>query len=199
MKRALVSGASSGIGEAFVERLTGDGWDVVAVARRRDRLEALATRLGAAGGGRVQVVQADLGTAEGVDAVRDAVSEAPLELLVNNAALAHYMPFAELPPASARELVDVNVLAPVLLIRAALPQMLAQKAGAIVNVASLLAFSGEWAAPQLPERAVYAGTKSFLVTYTQVLAQELAGTGVRAQVLCPGVFGASSTRDRAWT
>ncbi len=186
-KRALVTGASSGIGEAYVEGLAEDGWEVVAVARRRDRLEASAARLEALHGTEVRIVAADLATSAGLDAVREVALEAPLDLLVNNAGLAHYMPFVELPAESARELVDLNVLAPVLLTRAVLPQMIERKAGAIVNVASLLAFSGEWDAPHLPQRAVYASTKSFLVTFTQILAQEVEGFGVRVQVLCPGV------------
>jgi hypothetical protein len=110
-----------------------------------------------------------------------------LGLLVNNAALAHYMPFADLPLETAQSLVQLNVLAPVLLTRSVVPGMVGRGAGAIVNVASLLAFSGDWASPQLPRRAVYAASKSFLLTFTQVLASELLDTGVRVQVVCPGV------------
>src|SRR5262249_30795345 len=84
-------------------------------------------------------------------------------------------------------LLTLNVLAPVLLSRAVLPRTVERGTGAIINVASLLAFSGDWQAPQLPQRAVYASTKSFLLTFTQILAAELTGTGVRVQVLCPGV------------
>src|ERR1700736_3598390 len=108
-------------------------------------------------------------------------------MLVNNAALAHYMDFAELSPARARELVDLNVLAPVLLSRSAVAGMLARGRGSIINVASLLAFSGAERAPLLPQRAVYAGTKSFLVAFSQVLAGEVLAGGVRVQVVCPGV------------
>lgn len=186
-KLALVTGASSGIGEAYAEQLARQGWDLVLVARRRDRLEALATRVAAGSGSDVRIVEADLGSDAGLESVVDVVEAVPLDFLVNNAALAHYMPLVELPPASARELVELNVLAPVLLSRAALPGMLEHGAGAIVNVASLLAFSGGWQGPQLPQRAVYASTKSFLLTFTQILAAELAATGVRVQVLCPGV------------
>jgi uncharacterized protein len=186
-KLALITGASSGIGEAYAEQLARQGWDLIVVARRRDRLEALATRVAAGNGSDVRIVEADLGSDAGLESVADVVKSVPLDLLVNNAALAHYMPLVELPPASARELVQLNVLAPMLLSRAALPGMLERDAGAIVNVASLLAFSGGWQGPQLPRRAVYASTKSFLLTFTQILAAELAGTGVRVQVLCPGI------------
>jgi hypothetical protein len=184
--RALVTGASSGIGEAYAERLAQEGWDLVVVARRGDRLRALAERLTALGVA-VEAVEADLASRAGIEPVVQIAAEAPLDLLVNNAALAHYMPFAELPSASAEELVELNVLCPVLLSRAALPGMLARGTGAIVNVASLLAFSGSWQARHLPQRAVYASTKSFLLTFTQILATEVAGTGVRVQVVCPGV------------
>jgi short-subunit dehydrogenase len=108
-------------------------------------------------------------------------------MLVNNAGLAHYMPYADLPPAQARELVDLNILAPVLLTRAALTGMLGRSRGSIINIASLLAFSGAVEAPFLPRRAVYAATKSFLVTFSQLLAAEVRDSGVRVQVVCPGV------------
>jgi short-subunit dehydrogenase len=180
---ALVTGTSSGIGEAYAERLARDGWDLIVVARRRDRLEELAARLPTD----VRIVEADLASDAGREAVTRIVAESPLQLLVNNAGLAHYMPFVELPPDAARELVDLNVLSVVLLSRAALTGMVARGTGAIVNVASLLAFSGAWEAPHMPRRAVYAATKSFVLTFTQILAAELDGTGVRAQVLCPGL------------
>jgi len=180
-----VTGASSGIGAAYAERLAGDGWDVIVVARRRDRLEAFSERFGQ--DVEVQVVEADLATTPGLEAVTDVAATVPIDLLVNNAGLAHYMPFSELAASSAAELVDLNVLAPVLLSRAVLPGMIERGSGAVVNLASLLAFSGGWDNPHLPSRAVYAGSRSFVLTFTQLLAAELAGTGVRVQALCPGV------------
>ena len=184
---ALVTGASSGIGEAFAERLAEEGWDLVVVARRRDRLEGLASRLTGERGVEIRVVEADLADSEQLQSLVREAAVLPLGLLVNNAALAHYAKFAELPPADAQELIELNALAPVLLTRAVLPGMLARGDGAVVNVASLLAFSGSWEAPHLPQRAVYAATKSFLVTFTQIVAAELRDTGVRIQVVCPGV------------
>jgi short-subunit dehydrogenase len=117
----------------------------------------------------------------------DEIDAAELDLLVNNAALAHYMPFADLPPARAQELLHLNVLAPVLLTRTAVTGMLARQRGSIINVASLLAFSGPVDAPHLPQRAVYAATKSFLVTFSEVLAREVGPSGVQVQVVCPGL------------
>ena len=184
---AMVTGASSGIGEAYAERLAADGWNLLVVARRLERLGALAERLKDTHGVTVRPIQADLSLSDDLQRVCGEIDAAPVAMLVNNAALAHYMPFAELPPARARELVDLNVLAPVLLTRAAVAGMVTRGGGSIVNVASLLAFSGAAEAPFLPKRAVYAATKSFLVTFSQVLAGELGSQGVRLQVLCPGV------------
>jgi len=184
---AYVTGASSGIGEAYAERLAADGWDLVVVARRRERLEDLARRLTADHGGEVRVLVADLGRDQDLELVCDDVAETGPDLLVNNAGVAHYRAFADLEPARARELVDVNVLAPVLLSKAAVVGMVERGRGSIVNVASLLAFSGALDAPFLPQRAMYAATKSFLVTFSQVLAAEVSPNGVRVQVVCPGV------------
>ena len=184
---AMITGASSGIGEAYADRLASDGWDLVLVARRRDRLEQVAARVTDAHGVGARVIAADLADPAQLEAVCAEASRLPLDMLVNNAALAHYMPFVTLPAGSARELVDLNVLAPVLLTRTVLGPMVERGAGAVINIASLLAFSGAWEAPHMPQRAVYAASKSFLVTFTQILAAELRGSGVRVQVVCPGV------------
>src|SRR5207247_8501293 len=137
---AMVTGASSGIGEAYAERLATDGTDLVIVARREDRLSELGARLEAAHGMAVETVRADLGRSDDVRRICDVIESAELDVLVNNAGLAHYTPFAELPPEQARELVDLNALAPVLLTRAAVSGMLLRRRGSIVNVASRLAF-----------------------------------------------------------
>lgn len=186
-RMAMVTGASSGIGQAYAERLAQDKWDVVVVARRRERLEELAGGLESEHGVSVHVVEADLSVEEQLIRLAAEAAEMEIELLVNNAALAHYMLFTELPPEAAQELVHVNVLAPVLLTRSVLPGMVRRGSGVIINVASLLAFSGGWEGPQLPRRAVYAASKSFLLTFAQVLANELQETGVRVQVVCPGI------------
>jgi uncharacterized protein len=184
---AVVTGASSGIGAAYAERLAAEGWDLVVVARRRDRLEELAQRIIGEHGVDVRVLAADLGLADDLARVGEDVERTGPAMVVNAAGLAHYMTFADLPPARARELVEVNVLAPVILCRSALPAMVAAGRGSLVNIASLLAFSGAVDAPFMPKRAVYAATKSFLVTFSQALSVELAATGVRVQVTCPGI------------
>ncbi|MFC3744419.1 SDR family NAD(P)-dependent oxidoreductase [Paractinoplanes deccanensis] len=136
----------------------------------------------------VQVVAADLATEAGVEAVAEIAAGRPLSMLVNNAGVAHYMPLADLPPRKARELMHVKVTAPTLLTRAALPGMLERGAGTIVNVAGMLAFSGPApAAPAPGQRAVYTGTLAYTVAMTQTLHAELADTGVRVHVVCPGI------------
>ena len=183
---AVVTGASSGIGRSYAERLASNGMDLVLIARRTDRLDELKRNL-AGRGVSVRTLVADLARAEELQRLVVELQTMPVELLVNNAGLAHYMPFAQLPMERAQELVDVNALAPVLLSRAVIPGMVDRGSGAIINVASVLAFSGAARAPHLPQRAVYAATKAFLLTFTEILAAELVGTGVKVQVVCPGV------------
>ena len=130
---------------------------------------------------------ADLSTDDGVDAVAEVCANEPLTMLVNNAGVAHYMPLAELPADKARALVHVKVVAPTMLMRAAVPGMQRARRGTIVNVSGMIAFSGPAPATQLPRRAVYAGTLAHLVAMSQTLSAELEGTGVRVQVVCPGV------------
>jgi hypothetical protein len=186
--QALVTGASSGLGLAFAERLARDGYDLTIVARRRDRLEELAKRLRSEQRVEVAVIVADLSKSADLHAVEKRVAEAAsLELLVNNAGFGGYMPFSQLDPDRAEELINLQVLAVTRLTRAALPGMLARKKGAIINVSSRLAFSGPVSEDRLPKRATYAGTKAFLNTFTQILHDELQGTGVQVQALCPAV------------
>jgi short-subunit dehydrogenase len=184
---SMVTGASSGIGEAYAERLASRGHDLVIVARRAQRLAGVAGRLKAAHGVGVREVVADLSSAADLEQVCGVVRESNLDLLVNNAGLANYGPFSDLDPELASELVGVNVLAPVMLARAALSSMVERRRGAIVNIASLLAFSGSIESSWLPRRAVYAATKSFIVTFSQVLFNEVKDKGVFVQVVCPGV------------
>ncbi len=183
-KLAIVTGASSGIGAAFAQRLAADGYDLVVVGRRLDRLGDLAASLTDV---KVQLLVADLSTDDGVDEVAGLCTSLPLTMLVNNAGVAHYMPIAELSAEKARELVHVKVVGPTMLIRAAVPGMVARGEGAIINVAGMIAFSGPAPQAQLPRRAVYAGTLAHLVAMTQVLHEELKSQGLRIQALCPGV------------
>ena len=184
---ALVTGASSGIGRAYAERLAADGHDLVVVARRGERLEELKVRLEADHGVSVQTLVADLSSESGMRDVDEAAADPRIEVVVDCAALAHYMPFLDLPAETAQELVTLNVLAPVRLIRAALPSMVERGHGTVIAFATQLVFSATADNPQLPQRAVYAATKAFLFTFIRLLALELRDTGVRLQVVCPGV------------
>lgn len=183
--RALVTGASSGIGQAFAERFAAEGYDLVVVARRRERLEELATKLRTAHRVGVDVLVADLTTASLHEVEERIAMDDALQMLVNNAGFGAYMPFAQLEPDRAEELIKLQVVAATRLTRAALPGMIARKNGAIINVSSLLAFSASLPPTPLPARATYAATKAFLNTFTELLHHELAGAGVRVQVLCP--------------
>ena len=184
---ALVTGASSGIGAAVADRLARGGRDLIVVARRRERLDELAARLTGDAGVTVDVLVADLTDTHDLERVAERVgAEERLDLLVNNAGFAGYRPFVEIEADVAARLVAVHVEAPLRLCRAALPGMMRRGAGAVVNVASLLALSGPVEMP-MRGRATYAAAKSFLLTYTQLLAQELAATGVQAMVCLPGM------------
>jgi short-subunit dehydrogenase len=187
--RALVTGASSGIGAAFAARLARDGYDVTIVARTRARLEELATRL-RAHGGVVDVLVADLSDPRGLEVVVATTSATTLDLLVNNAGFGTAGPFAELDPAREEEEVRLNVIALMRLTRAALPGMLARQAGAIVNVSSIGAFQpGAF-------NATYSATKAWVNSFTEAVAEELRGSGVRLLALCPG-FTRTEFQERA--
>jgi short-subunit dehydrogenase len=183
---ALVTGASSGIGRAYAERLAADGHDLILVARRRDRLEELAAHLATLGAG-AEIVPADLSEADGMRRIEERIAgEERLAFLVNNAGFGNYGPFAEIDVALADRQIDLHLKATIHLCRAALPGMIARRKGAIVNVASTLSFTAA-AKMERPKRATYAASKAFINAFTQILAGEIEGTGVRVQSLCPGV------------
>jgi short-subunit dehydrogenase len=178
---ALVTGASSGIGLAYARALRRRGTKIVLVARREDRLRKLAEELG--GGESAVVLPADLTASSGVAELVQAVRERGLriELLVNNAGMGHTDRFAEQRPEVIEEMLDLNIKALVHLTRAFLPDMLARGGGSIVNVASNAAFQ------PVPFLTVYAATKAFVLSFTEGVAEEVRGSGVRVQALCPGI------------
>ncbi|MFE1646102.1 SDR family NAD(P)-dependent oxidoreductase [Microbacterium sp. P01] len=182
---AVVTGASSGIGREYARRLASRGSDLIAVGRRQERLDELAMEFP---GVHVQSVVADLSTHEGIQKVIAAVGDQPVSLLINNAGVAHYKAFIDLPEDQAAELVGVKVLAPTLLTRAIAPGMVQRGTGQIVNVAGMIAFSGPATLEQVGlRRAVYASTLAYTVALSQTLNAELAPRGVTVQVLLPGV------------
>jgi short-subunit dehydrogenase len=179
---ALVTGASSGIGEAFARALAREDWDLVIVARRRQRLAALSRELEAAHAVRVEPLAADLAKPAGLRAVSQRLArERRLELLVNDAGVGDFDPFIESSWPRVEAELRVNVLAAVQLTHAAVPAMVRRSRGAVINVSSTAAFA------PCPRFAIYGATKAFLNSFTEALHAELRGTGVRAQVLCPGL------------
>lgn len=185
---ALVTGASAGLGLAFAERFAKDGRNLVLVSRTRERLDDVATTLNQTYGVAVDVIAADLSRPHERRRVEDRLASDPaIGMLVNNAGYGGYMPFAEVDPDRAEEQVQLLVIAVMRLTRIALPGMIARGRGEIVNVSSRLAYSGAMDAPRLPRRAIYAAGKSFVSTFTEIVANEVEGTGVRVQALCPGL------------
>jgi len=185
---ALITGASAGIGAAFARRLAADGYDLTIVARRRQRLEELAQQLHAEHRVTVEPLSADLTNPVDLRMVEQRIAgDGALEMLVNNAGFGGYMPFVTLAADRAEELIRLHVLALTRLTRAALPGMLARGKGVIVNVSSRLSFSAALSSPPLPKRAVYAASKAYINTFTEILSDELKGSGVRVQALCPGL------------
>ncbi len=176
---ALVTGASAGIGLAFAERLAKDGHDLVLVARRGERLEALAKRLSESDGTNVEVLVADLCDAGDLLTVEQRVAEG-LDLLVNNAGFGTVGAFQDLDPDGEEREVLLNCLALLRLTRAALPPMVERGSGGVINVSSMAGFL------PAPYNATYGATKAFVNSFTEALAEELRGTGVTVQALCPG-------------
>lgn len=181
-RTALVTGASSGIGEAIARRLAARGTSLLLCARRRDRLETLASDLRAKHGVVIEVVEADL-TSDGVaaDLARRAAEHGPIDVLVNNAGAGAFGKFADLPLDAQLALVRINVMALVELTGHVLPGMAARGHGAILNIASTSGFQ------PLAYNAVYAATKAFVVSFGEALAVEQRGSGIDIVTLCPGI------------
>lgn len=197
-RAALVTGASSGLGEEFARLFAADGIDLVLVARRRDRMEALATELRAGGKVSVHVLAADLSVPDEVGRVVREVQALPVEIefLVNNAGLGNVGVFASSPLDRQMVMVDVNVRALVQLTHAFLPGMLARRRGRVLDIGSTAGLQPG------PFGAVYYATKAFVNSFTEALSHELKGTGVTATVSLPGatatefasVAGSGTTR-----
>ncbi len=173
----LITGASAGLGAEFARQCSRRGEELVLVARRRDRLDALAAELGNA-----HVVSADLLEAGAAERLVAEIEGRGLfvSTLINNAGFGLTGRFAELPLDRQRGMIDLNVAALVELTHRVLPRMKARGAGAVLNVASTAAFQAG------PGFAVYFATKAFVLSFSEALHQELKRTGVRVTALCPG-------------
>ncbi len=188
--RALVTGASVGIGAAFARRLARERYDLIIVARNQERLDELARELRKEHGGEVEVLPADLTDPPELRIVEKLVADTDLDLLVNNAGFGTVGSFARLDIAKEEEEIRLNVVALTRLTRAALPGMIARRRGSIINVSSMAGFQ------PAPYNATYGATKAFVNSFTEAIHEELRGTGVVVQALCPG-FTRTEFQERA--
>jgi len=178
---ALITGASSGLGEAFARRLAADHFDLILVARREKLLRALAEELHKISGVRVEVWPADLSMDEGIAGVAERIaSRSNLTLLVNNAGFGHGGSYCRIEVKPQMDMIHVHVIATARLTHAVLPQMVERNQGVIINVASVAAFS------VTGRSAMYGSTKAWIVAFTRAIGEELRGTPMRIQALCPG-------------
>lgn len=178
---AVITGASSGIGAAYAEALARRGYDLVLVARRKERLDALAEKLLRNGARGVDVLVADLASSEGVREVERLLSERrDLGVMVNNAGLGAIGLTAETGPDAAEHLVLVNVVALTRLSIAALERFRGRGQGTLINIASVAAFGPSARA------AAYSGSKAYVLNFSRSLEREYADTGITVQTILPG-------------
>jgi short-subunit dehydrogenase len=177
----LITGATAGLGRVFAQRLAARGHDLILVARDAGRLEELARELAARQGVAIESFAADLSRDDDVTRLIGRLGETRgLALLVNNAGFGTRGPLASTPPEPQAAMLHLHVLAPMRLTQASLPGMLARRSGAIINVSSIASFV------YAPGSVNYCASKAYLTVFTEGLAAELVGSGVRVQALCPG-------------
>jgi len=181
-RTALITGASAGMGAEFARQLAAMGTSLILVARRLDRLTELTREIQAKHGVKVEVLQADLATSEGVELVERRIEDdATFDLLVNNAGFGSGKgSFHEREAADHLNMIKVHITATVRLTRSALPGMIARGRGAVINLASIAAFSPV-------SGPMYSGTKAFLVMFSENLQGEMRDKGICVQALCPGM------------
>ncbi len=178
---ALITGASAGIGAVYADRLARRGHDLILVARNRDRLEQYAARLEWETGAVCDTLCADLNHPDGLRRVESALrSDDRISMLVNNAGIGLYAPTLECSVDATQSMIAINVTALTRLTHAAATGFLTRGGGSIINISSVVAV-----APELLN-GVYGGTKAFVLAFSQGLRHELAGKGVRVQVVLPG-------------
>jgi uncharacterized protein len=178
---ALVTGASSGIGAIYADRLARRGYDLILVARNRDRLQTLADRLSKETGRSVRTIAADLTDKADIAQVETALrADASITMLVNNAGTGATAPLLDSDIAKMDEMIALNVGVLTCLTYAAAPGFVARRKGTIVNIASIVAV-----APEVLN-GVYGGSKAFVLAFSQSLHHELADKGIRVQAVLPG-------------
>jgi len=185
---ALITGASTGIGAVYAERLARRGYDLVLVARNKERLEALAERLVRETGRRVEVLAADLTATADLRRVEERLrSDERITLLLNNAGLGATATLLDSDPDQIDTMIQLNVVALTRLTRAVAPGFVARGGGALINIASIVALS-----PELLNGG-YSGSKAYVVNLSQSLHHELGAKGVKVQAVLPG-----ATRTDFW-
>jgi short-subunit dehydrogenase len=185
---ALITGASSGIGAIYADRLASRGHDLILVARNRERLDSLANRLTEDSGRSVEVIVADLGNKTDLARIEQVLrTDASITVLVNNAGIAMSGDLADADPDRLESMIQLNVLAPSRLALAAIPGFVARGSGTLINISSVLALAPEWF------NGSYSGTKAYLLNLSLRLQQEVASKGVRVHVVLPG-----ATRTSIW-
>ncbi|MBL8351271.1 MAG: SDR family NAD(P)-dependent oxidoreductase [Burkholderiaceae bacterium] len=180
---ALITGASSGIGEALAHRFARAGHALVLVARGADRLDALAAQLSAEHGVKAWARAADLAAPGAAAALAAAMKRErrTVDVLVNNAGVLEHGPFVAMAAQRHQQLVDLNVSGLTAMLAAFVPGMVARGSGRVLNVASIAAFQ------PVPSLATYAATKAYVLSLTESLSEELQGSGVTVTALCPGI------------
>jgi len=186
---AVITGASSGIGAVYADRLAARGYDLILIARSADKLDAVAERVRSRTGRKVDVFQADLTDELDVARVETLLkSDSDISLLVNNAGLGETGTLLQSDVDKMSSMIALNVAALMRLTYAIVPKFVARGTGTIINIASVVAISPETL------NGVYGGTKAFVLAFSQSLHKELEGTGVRVQVVLPG-----ATATDFWT
>jgi uncharacterized protein len=184
---ALITGASSGIGEALAARFASAGYNLVLVARSADKLKALAASLAAEHGIKTFVAPTDLSLPDAAQKLAASMKRArrPIDVLVNCAGVLEHGPFAEMTAARHQQMIDLNVSGLTAMLAHFVPAMVARGQGKVLNVASIAAFQ------PIPSLATYAATKAYVLSLTESLSEEFKGTGVTITALCPGITATS--------
>jgi short-subunit dehydrogenase len=186
-KIAMITGASSGLGAVYADRLARRGYDLILVARRAERLHALAETIAATHGRQVEVIAADLEKEADLARVEAALSNPDLHMLVNNAGLARFSSIAAGSVQDSLSQIALNITALTRLTHAVLPGFAQRNRGVLINVGSVLGIHA------MPTSSVYSGTKGFVLNFTRGLQKEFADTGVRVQLVAP-----ASTATEVW-